>query len=77
LGDEKADVISTPGASGTSNRSFHATGVAEQWQSPEREESQGPFTQEQFEKALRKASRPVKRVTSMVAPDGIFNQVRL
>jgi len=61
LGVEKDDVISTPDASGTSHYSFHATGIAEQWRSPEREESEGSFTQEQFEKAPKKVSRPVKR----------------
>jgi len=61
VGAEKDDLISTGDASGTSHRSFHATGIAEQWRSPERGESQGAFTHQQFEKAPKKISRRVNR----------------
>lgn len=54
-------VLTVKGADGTSDRTFHATGVAERWYSTEAEEQDDVFTKDKFEKALKKVSRKVKK----------------
>ena len=48
-------------AAGGTSRHFHATGAAEQWQSDDFQESEQPFTSEDFKEALKKVSQREKR----------------
>ena len=49
------------GADGTSDRTFRATGIAEHWRSPDMGEQGEIFTQEDFQKVLKKVARKVKK----------------
>lgn len=55
------DIIVIRETSGTSIRTFHATDVAEQWGSPETEESEEISIADDSQKVLKKISRRVKK----------------
>jgi hypothetical protein len=59
---EEATLIIPRNDSGTSDRFFHVTGIAENWRMPEEnEEAESIFTKADFENALRKVSRKIKK----------------
>jgi NADH dehydrogenase FAD-containing subunit len=60
--NENATLIIPKDVNGTSPRTFHVTGVAEHWHSLNRiDQQEDIFTKVNFEKALKKVSRKIKK----------------
>lgn len=51
--------LTATNANGTSVRTLHVTGIAEQWPIPGGEASEDIFTKQDFEDALKKVSRHI------------------
>jgi len=59
--EQSKNVLTFNNVDETSVRTFHVTGIAEHWPPIEGEEQEDVFTKTDFEKALKKVSRRVKK----------------